>query len=69
MNIVGKRKIWFTISLLILVPGLLALYFWGLKPGIDFSGGQVMEVSGGENQSEVIGIISREGVKDITVTN
>lgn len=68
MNIVGKRKIWFTISLLILVPGLLALYFWGLKPGIDFTGGQVMEVSGGQNQTEVIGIISPTGVKDITVT-
>ncbi len=68
MNIVGKRKIWFTISLLILVPGLLALYFWGLKPGIDFTGGQVMEVSGGQNQTEVISIVSPTGVKDVTVT-
>ncbi len=68
MNIVGKRKIWFAISILILVPGLLALYFWGLKPGIDFTGGQVMEVTGGLNQSEVITLVSSAGVHDVTVT-
>lgn len=68
MNIVGKRKIWFAISLLILVPGLLALYFWGLKPGIDFTGGQVMEVTGGQNQTEVITLVSSTGVHDVTVT-
>ncbi len=69
MNIVGKRKIWFAISILILIPGLLALFFWGLKPGIDFTGGQVMEVSGGaKNQTEVITLVSSTGVHDVTVT-
>lgn len=68
MNIVGKRKIWFAISILILIPGIVALIFWGLKPGIDFTGGQVMEVSGGQNQSAVITIVSSTGVHDVTVT-
>lgn len=68
MDIVGKRKIWFAISILMIVPGLLALLFWGLKPGIDFTGGQEMEVSGNQNQTEVAGIVSSIGVKDVTVT-
>lgn len=44
MNIVGRRKLWFAISIIIILPGIIALALWGLKPGIDFAGGQVMEV-------------------------
>jgi preprotein translocase subunit SecF len=68
MNIVGKRKIWFAISLLLIVPGTIALAIWGLKPGIDFTGGQEMEVAGAVSQSELRDIVSKSGVKDITVT-
>lgn len=68
MNIVGKRKIWFAISIIIVLPGLLALIFWGLKPGIDFTGGQELEISGSLNQTEVASIVSSTGVKDVTVT-
>ena len=68
MDIVGKRKLWFLISILMIVPGVLALIFWGLKPGIDFTGGQEMEVAGSLNQSEVAAIVNSVGVKDVTVT-
>ena len=68
MNIVGKRKIWFTVSILLIVPGIIALVLWGLKPGIDFTGGQEMEISGSTNQTQVREIVSKTGVKDITVT-
>lgn len=68
MDIVGKRKLWFTISILMIVPGVLALMLWGLKPGIDFTGGQEMEITGSLNQSEVAEIVSSTGVKDVTVT-
>ena len=57
MNIVGKRKIWFTISILLILPGIIALVLWGLKPGIDFIGGQEMEVAGSTNQTEVREIV------------
>src|SRR3954451_25191385 len=43
-DIVGKRYVFFTISLLIIVPGLIALLLWGVKPSIDFTGGTVWEV-------------------------
>lgn len=45
MFIVRNRKIWYTISAL-LVAGSIAVYaVWGLKYGIDFTGGSLMEVS------------------------
>ncbi len=68
MNIVGRRKIWFTISIALIVPGTIALFLWGLKPGIDFTGGQEIEVSGEVTQAELRDIISKTGVKEITVT-
>jgi preprotein translocase subunit SecF len=68
MNIVGKRRIWFTISIALIVPGTIALFLWGLKPGIDFTGGQEIEVSGEVTQAELRDIISKTGVKEITVT-
>lgn len=68
MNIVGRRKLWFAISLIVIVPGTLSLLIWGLKPGIDFTGGQEIEVSGTLNQAQLHDIIGKTGVKDITVT-
>lgn len=39
MNIVGKKNIYFFISLLIIIPGTISLLFWGLRLSIDFTGG------------------------------
>ncbi len=68
MDVVGKRKLWFAISIIAVVPGILALIFWGLKPGIDFTGGQELEVSGNLNQTQVADIVASTSVKDVTVT-
>lgn len=68
INIVGKRKLWFVISFILVVPGTIALIFWGLKPGIDFTGGQELEVSGKATQEELRDIVAKSGVKEITVT-
>jgi preprotein translocase subunit SecF len=68
MNIIGKRKVWFTISLILIVPGLISLALWGLKPGIDFRGGQEMELSGGQDQAKVRQVFVAAGAGDITVT-
>lgn len=43
-DIVGRRYIFFAISLLIIIPGVVALGLWGLKLGIDFTGGTLWEV-------------------------
>jgi preprotein translocase subunit SecF len=44
LDLVHRRKIWYTLSLIIIVPGLLALIFWHLHLGIDFTGGSVWEL-------------------------
>jgi preprotein translocase subunit SecF len=42
INIVGKRKWFFLISAVVIIPGLLSLIIFGLKPGVDFSSGSTM---------------------------
>jgi len=44
MNIIKYRYIYFGISLLVIVPGIIALILWGLPLGIDFTGGSMLEV-------------------------
>lgn len=43
-HLARRRKLWFTISLLVIIPGLISLIFSGLKLGIDFTGGTLWEV-------------------------
>jgi preprotein translocase subunit SecF len=44
MNLIKYRYLYFAISLLIIIPGLLALIFWKLPLGIDFTGGSLLDV-------------------------
>ncbi len=43
-QIIQKRKIWYSISGGFFLAALLALSFWGLNLGIDFTGGTLVEV-------------------------
>jgi preprotein translocase subunit SecF len=43
-HLASKRNLWFTISLVVIIPGLISLIFSGLKLGIDFTGGTLWEV-------------------------
>jgi len=45
INIIGKRKIYYTISIIFIVASVVALLLWGLEFGIDFKGGSILEVS------------------------
>ena len=44
LDIVGKRYWYFGFSLIIIIPGLIALILWGLPLAIDFTGGSLLEV-------------------------
>jgi preprotein translocase subunit SecF len=46
INPIKYRKWWYLISLIIIIPGIAATAFWGLKPSIDFTGGSRMELKG-----------------------
>jgi preprotein translocase subunit SecF len=39
MNIIGHKNWYFALSLLVLIPGIIALFLWGLNLSIDFTGG------------------------------
>ena len=43
-DIAGKRKLWFLISLLVIVPGLLCMFMRGFNFGIDFTGGTIIDL-------------------------
>jgi preprotein translocase subunit SecF len=45
IKIVQRRKIWFIFSLVLISASVAALLAWGLKLGIDFTGGTLMEFS------------------------
>ncbi|MEX0673444.1 MAG: protein translocase subunit SecD [Gaiellaceae bacterium] len=45
IDFVGKRRIWYTISILAIVASVLALIFQGLNLGIDFRGGTQLAFS------------------------
>ena len=44
IDFVGQRRYFGLLSLVLIVPCLLALAFWQLNPGIDFNGGLELEV-------------------------
>ena len=44
INIVKRRYLYFGISLLVIVPGLIALIVWGFPLAIDFTGGSLLQV-------------------------
>jgi preprotein translocase subunit SecF len=44
MNIIGKKYWFFGLSLLIIIPGLVAIASGGLKPSVDFTGGTLLEL-------------------------
>ncbi len=70
MDIVGKRYLYFAISLSVIIPGLIALALWGLPLAIDFTGGSMLEVqfqSKAPAPAEVIAIYREFGIGDPTV--
>jgi preprotein translocase subunit SecF len=54
MNLIKYRYLYFGISLLVIIPGVLALIFWGLPLGIDFTGGSLLEVQFASGQPPAI---------------
>jgi preprotein translocase subunit SecF len=44
-DIVGKRSLFFLISEVVILIGIIALVVFGLQPGIEFSSGSIMTVS------------------------
>ncbi|MFA6807576.1 MAG: protein translocase subunit SecF [Eubacteriales bacterium] len=43
-NIVERRKLWYSISLTVILAGLISLFAQGLNFGIDFTGGDMIDI-------------------------
>ena len=43
-DIAGKRKIWFSISLLVIIAGIICIAVKGFNFGIDFTGGTIIDM-------------------------
>ncbi|MFM8320735.1 MAG: protein translocase subunit SecF [Chloroflexota bacterium] len=74
IDIIGKRYFFFILSLVIIVPGLVALGWMGatgrLPLSIDFTGGSLLEVSFASAQpqpADIISLYAELGVKDTSV--
>jgi preprotein translocase subunit SecF len=69
LDLVGKRNLWFLISALFLVPGLISLAINGLELGIDFTGGTNWDLRFEEsvNTDEVSSILDDNGFGDNVV--
>lgn len=69
MNIIGKRKIWYSLSLILIVPGIVAIILWGIKFGIDFRGGTQMDVHFTQqtSSSDIRSAINTVGLNNIEI--
>ncbi len=45
LHIIKHRKTWYALSVVLCVFSVVTLIVWGLRPGIDFTGGSLLELS------------------------
>jgi preprotein translocase subunit SecF len=71
IDIVKRRYLYFGISLLVIIPGMIALLLWGLPLAIDFRGGSLLDIrfeTGTVPQpSQVSAIYAENGFNDSIV--
>jgi preprotein translocase SecF subunit len=68
-DLVGKRNLWFAISALLTIPGLIFIFLGGLKPSIDFTGGTEWEVRYADEPTvtEMTDALAALGQEDVLV--
>ena len=69
-DLVGKRNLWFAISALLTIPGLIFIVLGGLRPSIDFTGGTEWEVRYADTPTaaEMTSALQQRGYDDVVVT-
>ena len=69
LDIIGRRYLYFLISAIIIIPGVISLILFGLRPGIDFTGGSILEVQLGTapDVSKIQQILTANGFGDSIV--
>ncbi|HOZ53331.1 MAG TPA: protein translocase subunit SecF [bacterium] len=68
LNVIKNRKIWLSFSGILVALSIVAVLTWGLKFGIDFTGGSLLEVQfNGEKQLSAVEI--REALQDLSLNS
>ncbi len=72
LNIIGKKNWYFLFSLVIILPGLISLFIWGLKLSIDFTGGSRMtfvfpKTVNEQTVTDVKSVLTKEQIEIVTV--
>ena len=70
ISIIKQRTVWFTISSLLAVVSLIAIFGWGLRLGIDFTGGSLLEVEFSQQpptNTEIITALQSLEIGSVTV--
>lgn len=70
VDLIGKRYWYFLISAIVIIPGLISLIVFGLKPSIDFTGGSLWEMTKFEKPIDVAvvrEIFTSNGIGDVAV--
>lgn len=70
-DILGKRKYFYLLSGTLMLLSVIALSIWGLKYGLDFTGGTLMEVKNEKSElksDEIKSAILEVGVEDAVIT-
>ncbi len=61
-NFMGKKKIWYSIAIAVIIVGVISLVVNGLNLGIDFTGGTILQVQYSKD-------VSLEDVRDLVTAN
>lgn len=72
MNLIKYRNWFFVFSLLVIIPGLFAIFSWRLNLGIDFAGGTLWELRFEERQEissrQIQDFLTKEGAQVSSVS-
>lgn len=72
MNIIKYRVLWFVVSGILITASIGSLFIWGLKFGIDFTGGSIQEIAWNVSRPEAAAInavLKEQGVDDAVIQN
>lgn len=70
LQIIKNRKYYYTISGALFLAAVLSLIAWGLKPGLDFTGGSLLEInfsSARPQVSEIQEVLAPENLGEIII--
>lgn len=53
IDIIGKKWWYLIFSAIVIIPGLISLIIWGIRPAIDFTGGTLLEFQFQKKESKI----------------